>query len=95
MLHLLPMSQKAEFSANQNGQLNSEMSADLSVLLQQYQALNAAAGLAGSPDLSTNLLSGGIDTSAILQLQLLQAFQRQTAGLAALPSFSMVSLIKR
>ncbi|CBY33030.1 unnamed protein product [Oikopleura dioica] len=91
MLHLLPMSQKAEFSANQNGQLNSEMSADLSVLLQQYQALNAAAGLAGSPDLSTNLLSGGIDTSAILQLQLLQAFQRQTAGLAALPSFSMPS----
>ena len=94
MLHLLPMSQKAEFSANQSGALNSEMSAELSVLLQQYQALNAAAGLSGSPELSANLLSGGIDTSAILQLQLLQAFQRQTAGLAALPPFSMVNFLK-
>lgn len=84
MLHLLPMTQKAALT---NALSSPEMTAELATLLQQYQALQAAAGLA-NPDFSKNFL-GGIDTSALLQLQLLQAFQRQTAELSTIPPFPL------
>ena len=95
------MTHKAALAGQSTGSiLNStsteSMSSELTALLLQYQALNAAAGLAANQEIGNGLLtSAGIDTSALLQLQLLQAFQRQTAELAALPAFSMVSWIKR
>ncbi|CAG5112070.1 Oidioi.mRNA.OKI2018_I69.chr2.g6326.t1.cds [Oikopleura dioica] len=95
MLHLLPMTHKAALAGQSTGSIinstsTESMSSELTALLQQYQALNAAAGLAANQEIGNGLLtSAGIDTSALLQLQLLQAFQRQTAELAALPAFSM------
>lgn len=48
---------------------------DLNTMLQQYSTLQAAAGLANNENAKT--LFGGLDPSALLQLQLLQVLQRQ------------------
>lgn len=77
MLHLLPVTQKSLIcSSPQNNFSRSSDVSDLNTMLQQYSTLQAAAGLANNENAKT--LFGGIDpSSALLQLQLLQVFQRQ------------------
>lgn len=87
MLHLLPVTPKSSALAScalQGSCLNTlgskaaeaaDTGAELSQILQQYSTLQAAAGLANNENAKT--LFGGLDPSALLQLQLLQVFQHK------------------
>ena len=87
MLHLLPVTPKSSALASgalQGSVLNplaskpgelGDSQAELSHILQQYSTLQAAAGLANNENAKT--LFGGLDPSALLQLQLLQVFQHK------------------
>ena len=93
MLHLLPVTQKALVSdVSKSNTGNAGISTpDLNTILQQYSTLQAAAGLANNENAKN--LFGGLDPStALLQLQLLQVFQRQHSELLKpSPAVSLIS----
>lgn len=74
MLHLLPVTQKPSVVQSTCNKMDITQP-DLNTMLQQYSTLQAAAGLANNENAKT--LFGGLDPSALLQLQLLQVLQRQ------------------